>query len=118
MRPIVAAAGGAPAVFPHDVAAFAALPPFPPGPMEAPPVVRPEHGKPYPALLADMKAARGRSRQSIERLATCDPRTLSFKHFHLGDLDLAQWWMLQTQHDRVHLGQIRAVKGAAGFPAG
>jgi hypothetical protein len=34
----------------------------------------------------------------------------------LGDLDLAQWWMLQAHHDGVHLAQIRAAKSAPGFP--
>jgi hypothetical protein len=63
-----------------------------------------------------MKATRERSRQSIERLATVDPRTMSFKHFRLGDLDLAQWWTLQAEHDLVHLGQLRQIKRAAGFP--
>lgn len=111
----VEAAGG-PAGFPADLTAFAALPSGAAGPMEAPPAVRPEHGKPIAGLMATMKAARDRSRQSVERLATCDPRRLTFKHFRLGDLDLAQWWRLQADHDQTHLGQIQALKGAPGFP--
>ena len=83
---------------------------------EAPPVVWPEHGKPIGTLVTDMKATRERSRQSIEKLATVDPRALMFKHFRLGDLDLSQWWRLQAQHDGIHLRQIRDVKAAAGFP--
>ena len=90
----------------------------PPGPAEAPPLVWPEHGKPIGELIATMKATRERSRQSIERLATLDPQKLSFKHFRLGDLDLAQWWTLQAQHDGIHLAQIRDVKRAPGFPPG
>jgi hypothetical protein len=98
-----AAAGGAPAD-------------FPPGPMEAPPVVWPGHGKPIGELLASMKAARERSRQSVEKLAGCDPRKLVFRHFRLGDLDLGQWWRLQARHDGVHLAQIRSIKANPAFP--
>ncbi|HLE44968.1 MAG TPA: DinB family protein [Methylomirabilota bacterium] len=109
-----AGAGALP--FPADLAAFAPVPPWPPGPAEAPPVVRPEAGHPVGALLADMKAARERSRQSIERVAQVDPRPLIFPHFALGELDLAQWWMLQARHDADHLQQLRRVKTSPGFP--
>jgi hypothetical protein len=111
-----AEASGRLASFPSDLAAFAALPPAPPGPAEAPPVVRPSHGKSIGELIAAMKATRERSRQSIERLGTIDPRPLTFKHFRLGELHLAQWWMLQAEHDGIHLAQIRDVKGAPAFP--
>ena len=94
-----AAAAGMPAEFPGDLAAFSPLPAAPPGPAEAPPVVWPEHGKPIGELIATMRATRERSRESIEKLATLDPRPLTFKHFRLGDLDLAQWWKLQADHD-------------------
>jgi hypothetical protein len=107
---------GGPGSFPTDLAEFAPLPPSPPGPAEAPQVVWPEHGRPVAELVATMRATRARSRQSIERLATVDPRRLVFKHFRLGDLDLAQWWMLQAAHDQIHLGQIREIKQAPGFP--
>jgi len=83
---------------------------------EAPPVVWPERGKPIATLLADMKAVRERSRQSIDKLGSVDPRPLVFKHFALGDLDLAQWWRLQANHDATHLQQIRDVKASPGFP--
>jgi hypothetical protein len=86
------------APLPSDLREFAPLPSWPPGPMEA------------------MKATRERSRQSIEKLGSVDPRKLVFKHFRLGDLDLGQWWCLQGQHDGIHLGQIRAIKSAPGFP--
>ena len=92
------------------------LPPWPPGPGEAPPVVWPEHGKPIAELISTMKGTRERSRTSVEKLATLDPQRLVFKHFRLGDLDLAQWWLLQEQHDRIHLGQLRDIKRAPGFP--
>ena len=111
-----AAAGSAPAIFPHDVTEFPDLPADPATSAEAPPVVWPAHGKPFAELLAAMNAARERSRESIERLATCDPRALRFKHFRLGDLDLAQWWILQARHDGIHLAQIRDVKRSPGFP--
>lgn len=112
-----AEAAGALAPFPADLAEFAPLPAWPPGPMEAPAVVWPERGKPVGELRAAMRATRERSRQSIEKLGAVDPRPLVFKHFRLGDLDLAQWWTLQALHDRVHLDQIRDVKRAPGFPA-
>jgi hypothetical protein len=111
-----AQAGGAPAVFPHDLTEFGALPVRPEGPGEAPQAVWPERGKPIGELIADLRAVRVRSRQSVERLATVDPRRLVFKHVRFGDLDLSQWWTLQAQHDRIHLAQIREVKAAPGFP--
>src|SRR2546429_4971107 len=113
-----AAAGGAPAVFPHDVTEFAALPISVSEAANAPESVWPTHGKPLAELLATLKATRERSRQSFDRLAICDPRALRFKHVRLGDLDLAQWWRLAAEHDRVHLGQLRDLKRTAGFPAG
>jgi hypothetical protein len=110
-------AGGAAAVFPPDLTEFGPLPPWPSGPGGgAPEVVWPAHGKPIGELLGAMKATRERSRQSVERLGQCDPRTLRFKHFRLGDLDLARWWRLQAEHDEIHVRQIRDVKAAAGFP--
>jgi hypothetical protein len=102
--------------FPADLTAFAALPPWPPGPAEAPPVVWPEHGKAIGELVDTMKATRDRSRQSIEKMALTDPRKLLFPHFRLGSLDLAQWWCLQAAHDAIHLAQIRDVKARAEFP--
>ena len=113
-----AAAGGAPPVFPHDVTEFAALPISVSEAANAPESVWPTHGKPLAELLATLKATRERSRQSFDRLATCDPRALRFKHVRFGDLDLAQWWRLTAEHDRVHLGQLRDLKRTAGFPAG
>ena len=112
-----AEAAGSLAPFPADYAAVAPLPPAPPGPAEAPPVVRPEPGKLIGELVAGMKATRERSRQSIEKLASTDPRRLTFRHFRMGDLDLAQWWKLQADHDGTHLAQLRDVKSAPGFPA-
>jgi len=79
-------------------------------------VVRPSSGKAIGELIATMRATRERSRQSVEKLGTVDPRALRFNHFRLGDLDLAQWWQLQTRHDGIHLAQIRDVKRARGFP--
>lgn len=111
-----AEAAGAIAPWPAELSEIDPLPPWPPGPMEAPPVVWPEHGRPLGELLVALKATRERSRASIEKLGALDPRRLLFKHFRLGDLDLAQWWKLQAQHDGVHLAQIRAVKAAPGFP--
>ena len=110
-------AGSAAAVFPHDLTEFTAAP-LREGDAggEAPPVVRPGHGKPIGELVDTMKAARARSRRSIERLAGCDPRRLTFKHFRFGDMDLGQWWRLTAAHDRLHLRQIGEVKGAPGFP--
>ena len=63
-----------------------------------------------------MKAARERSRQTIERLGAVDPRPLTFSHPRLGSLDLAQWWMLQAWHDGIHLEQLRGGQGRAGVP--
>ena len=111
-----AEATGALAPWPADLGALSPLPPDPPGPAEAPQVVWPAAGKPIGDLVATMKATRQRSRQSIEKLATLDPRKLLFKHFRLGDLDIVQWWQLQARHDGIHLAQLRDVKRAAGFP--
>lgn len=111
-----AEAAGALAPWPSQLTALTPLPPDPPGPAEAPQVVRPAAGKPIGELIGAMKATRQRTRQSIEKLASVDPRKLRFTHFRLGDLDLAQWWQLQARHDGVHLDQLRAVKRAAEFP--
>jgi hypothetical protein len=111
-----AQAAGAPARFPDDLTAFAPVERGAAGPAEAPPVVWPDHGKPVNDLIEAIIATRERSRQSIDKLAACDPRTLTFAHGRLGPLDLAQWWLLQAEHDRDHLAQIRAIKAAPGFP--
>jgi hypothetical protein len=107
---------GTAAPYPSDLAGFAPLPPWPRGPREAPPVVRPDKGHPIGQLLQNMRAARERSRQSLERLASVDPRTFTWRHFALGEMDLGQWWMLQALHDRDHLEQLRRIKQSAGFP--
>lgn len=109
-------AGQAVKPFPAGLKGFTPLAtPFE-GRAEAPQAVWPERGKPFAVLVAEMKAARERSRQSIERLGAVDPRPLTFPHPRLGALDLAQWWMLQARHDGIHLDQLRAVKAAPGFP--
>ncbi|HEV8473255.1 MAG TPA: DinB family protein [Methylomirabilota bacterium] len=112
-----AAAGGAPAVFPHDLTEFPALPIPASTSADAPESVWPAHGKALPELVQTMSATRERTRQSFDRLGACDPRALRFKHFRLGDLDLSQWWRLQADHERVHLGQVRDIKRTPGFPA-
>jgi hypothetical protein len=109
-------AGASLSSFPADLVAFAPLPPWPPGPAEAPPAVRPESAHSRDELVAAFRATRDRSRQSVERLATGDPRALTWSHPRLGTLDLAQWWMLQAHHDVDHLRQLRAVKASPGFP--
>jgi len=108
--------GGATAPYPADLAGFTPLPPWPPGPREAPPVVRPDKGHPIAQLVQDMRAARERSRQSLERLAAVDPRAFTWRHFTLGEMDLGQWWTLTAHHDRDHLQQIRRIKKSHGFP--
>ena len=110
--------GSAATPYPPDLAGFAPLPAWPPGPREAPPVVRPEKGHPIAQLLHDMRAARERSRQSLERLATVDPRAFTGRHFPLGEMDLGQWWMLQAFHDRDHLQQLRRIRRTPAFPRG
>lgn len=102
--------------YPAEVREFEPLPPSPPGPAEAPPAVRPERGRALVELLRDMKATRQRTYQNLERLAAVDPRPLTWKHFALGELHLAQWVALQARHDGIHLEQIRQVKAAPGFP--
>lgn len=111
-----AAQTGTLAPFPADLTAFEPLPPAPGGAGEAPAVVRPERGQSVDQLVAAMKATRERSRESVEKLASLDPRPLTWTHFSLGELNLAQWWMLQARHDRDHLQQLLAVKASAGFP--
>jgi len=109
-------AAGTLAPWPADLSELGRPPKGPPGPAEAPPVVWPEAGKPITELIAGIKATRERTRQSVERLATADPRPMKFKHFRFGDLDLGQWWTLQAEHDGIHLGQLRDVKAEPGFP--
>jgi len=102
--------------FPAELTGFAPVATPAGGRAEAPAAVWPERGKAIGALVADMKAARERSRQTIERLGAVDPRPLTFPHPRLGPLDLAQWWILQAWHDGIHLEQIRSVKAEPGFP--
>ena len=109
-------AAGVSGGFPADLTAFKPFPAMPPGATDAPEVVWPERGKPIAELLSTMRSTRERSRQSIEKLASLDPRPLKFKHFRFGELDLSQWWQLQAHHDGIHLVQIREIKGAPGFP--
>jgi hypothetical protein len=111
-------AGSAAAPFPPGLTALPPLPSFPPGPAEAPEAVRPAAGAPIGQLLADLRAARERTRQTIERLGAVDPRPLTWEHPRLGRMDLAQWWQLQVAHERDHLAQLRGVKAAPGFPRG
>jgi hypothetical protein len=80
-------------------------------------VVYPERGHALERLIADLKTIRARSRQSVERLAAVDPRGLRWRHFTLGEMDLAQWWLLHVRHETDHLQQLRDVKAAKGFPA-
>ena len=109
-------AAGTLKAFPADLRELRPLSAEPAASADAPTVVWPERGKPIGTLIADMKATRERSRQSLDKLSTVDPRPLVFKHFRLGDLDLSQWWRLQAQHDAIHLRQIRDVKATSGFP--
>ena len=111
-----AEAAGRSSGFPAGLTAFKPFPAAPAGAAEAPEVVWPERGRPIAELLSTIRATRERSRQSIEKLASVDPRPLTFKHFRFGELDLAQWWQLQAHHDALHLVQIREIKGAPGFP--
>ena len=104
------------AAFPPDLTEFAPVPRGAAGPAEAPPVVWPAHGKSIGELIATMQATRERSRQSIERLAQCDPRVLTFKHFRLGEMDLGAVVASAGEHDLIHLQQLREVKAAPGFP--
>ncbi|MGH7316763.1 MAG: DinB family protein [Candidatus Rokuibacteriota bacterium] len=103
--------------FPADLQGFALVPAPPPGPAKAPEVVYPERGHPLERLVADLKAVRERSRQSVERLAAVDPRGFKWRHFTLGEMDLAQWWLLHVRHESDHLAQLRGVKAAQDFPA-
>jgi hypothetical protein len=112
-----AEAAGALAPYPTGLAEFAALPRVPMEGMQAPPAVGPERGLLVARLLDDLAAVRIRSRQSFEKIAALDPRRLTFKHFAFGELNIAQWWMLQASHDAAHLTQMRAVKALPNFPA-
>lgn len=103
--------------YPPDLTSFARAA-FPPGPPpEATPLIWPEQGRRFVELLAEMKSTRERSRQSIERLASVDPRPLRWKHEATGIvMDLSQYWAMMVLHDRMHIQQIRAVKASPGFP--
>ncbi|MEK7372659.1 MAG: DinB family protein [candidate division NC10 bacterium] len=110
-----AGAGAAPC--PADLTALRPLPSLVSGGTEAPPATRPERGHPIGQLLTDFKAARERSRQSIERMGAVDFRRLTWTHAAFGEMDLSQWWQLQAWHDADHLQQLRTLKSTPGFPA-
>jgi DinB superfamily len=109
-------AGPQAAPFPPDLSALTPLPAPPPGRAEAPEPVRPTSGQPIGQLMAEMRAARERTRQTLERLAGVDPRAYRWAHGRLGELNLGQWWLLQARHDADHLEQMRSVKASPGFP--
>jgi len=88
----------------------------PPGPMQAPRLIWPEHGRSKADLLAGIKAAREKSRHSFERVAQIDPRPLVWKHEFLGDMHLGQYWTIIRVHDLQHVEQIGKIKSAPGFP--
>jgi hypothetical protein len=111
-----AEAAGTSKPFPADLRELTPLVSAPAAAADAPEVVWPQHGKSIATLVAEMKSTRERSRQSIDKLGSVDPRPLVFRHFRLGALDLSQWWRLQAHHDGIHLQQIRDVKAAPGFP--
>jgi len=87
-----------------------------PGPIQAPPFLWPQHGRPVAELLKELHAMRERARQSIERLASVDPRPLRWTHVALGELNVAQAWATILANDRDHVLQIRTVKASPGFP--
>jgi len=109
-------AGDAVAPWPADLKALTPLPPPPPGPGKAPETAIPTPGQPVGKLVDELRTVRQRTRQTIERLGTIDPRPLKFSHPAFGAMDAGQWWQLQVRHDGDHLDQIRAVKAAPGFP--
>jgi hypothetical protein len=51
--------------------------------------------------------------QSVERIVTLDPRSLTGKHVTLGDLNGPQRWSVQAGHDGIHPKQIRDVKASS-----
>ncbi len=110
-------AGAGVAPCPAVLTALRPLPSLVSGATEAPPATRPERGHPVGQLLADFTAARERSRQSIERMAAVDFRSLTWTHAAFGEMDLSQWWQLQAWHDADHLQQLRALRATPGFPA-
>ena len=86
------------------------------GPIPAPRFLWPQHGRPAAELLGELATTRERARQSIERLASVDPRPLRWTHVALGELNAAQAWAVVLANDRDHIQQIRAVKASRGFP--
>jgi DinB superfamily len=105
--------------YPEDAADFLRLPRrTTPGPVQAPPHISPEHGRPVADLLEELRVVRERSRKSIDRLGAIDPRPLTWMHVVLGEVNLAQAWTIILANDRDHINQIRAVKASPGFPDG
>lgn len=102
--------------YPSDLTAFAPIPRLPDPLPETPRHIWPEKERPMDQLLAEMKSARARSRQSIERVGAVDPRPLTWKHEFGMVMDLGQWWRMMVNHDRMHLQQIRTIKASLGFP--
>jgi len=112
-----AEAAGALRPRPEGGVLFERLPPSPtPGPMQAPSLIWPEHGRSKADLLAGIKVAREKSRHSFERVAQIDPRPLVWKHEFLGDMHLGQYWTIIRLHDLQHFEQIGKIKSAPGFP--
>ena len=72
------------------------------------------------ASLAELRArlAEHSSRYAglLGRLPAAPDLELTAPHRLFGELNSRQWFLFQRLHDTDHLGQIRAVKEAAGYP--
>jgi hypothetical protein len=95
--------------FPAELRAF--TPPPEPRSLEAPPPIRPRRELGATELMAALTAMSKRTHASFAKLATVDPRRLKMEHPLFGELDLAQWWMVNTIHYGMHIEQAHAALG-------
>jgi hypothetical protein len=66
--------------------------------------------------LRTLRGVQGELVDLRSQLARVDVSSVKFAHRALGDLTLGQWCAFFGAHEERHLGQIRSVIAAAGFP--
>jgi hypothetical protein len=69
-----------------------------------------------PAALARLESARRRILESLETLSNFDGAKLTYRHPFFGELDLYQWLLVGSWHERRHARQIERIKESSGFP--
>ena len=97
----------------------AALDQYPYGRLEAPPVLIPGPTRDRGELERELGVAHGRFRSELERFQGADPEALRSPDPATGTwFTLGGWVKLQAWHEAHHIGHIKGMLAAPGFPRG